>query len=133
MTVYSLLPLLGIAGFGVFILLTATGARPLPVAWSLPAALGLAFLAFSLVTIAAEGPLGFWANHSQDFWGNQVWLDLLLALGIALSLLVPQAREVGMRPLPWLLLVCMTGSIGVLAMYARLLYLRDRTPQTVQA
>jgi hypothetical protein len=38
---------------------------------------------------------------------------------------MPRARALGMRPLPWLLLVVCTGSIGLCAMFARVLYLQE--------
>jgi hypothetical protein len=97
--------------------------------WLFPAAASLAFLLFSLHAISAEGMLGFWTEHVRNFWGNQIWLDLLLAVGIAWYFVVPQAKALGMRPLPWLVLVACTGCIGFLAMTARLLYLRDRALQ----
>jgi hypothetical protein len=92
--------------------------------WLIPASLALGFLGFSLWTIWQEGPLGFWPNHIQNLWGNQVWIDLLCALGVGLWFLVPAARQVAMRPLPWVLLVFISGTIGLLAMLARILYLR---------
>jgi hypothetical protein len=94
--------------------------------WLLPAALSLLFLLFSMQTIMTEGLFGFWTEHTRNFWGNQIWLDLLLAAGIGWFLVVPQAKALGMRPLPWLVLVVCTGSIGFLAMMARLLYLREQ-------
>jgi hypothetical protein len=95
-------------------------------AWLFPAALSAAFLAYSLLAIAAEGPLGFWTEHTRNLWGNQIWLDLLLAVGIGWTFVAPQARALGMRLVPWLLLVLGTGCIGFTAMTARLLYLRER-------
>lgn len=104
---------------------TRDGARTTNL-WRVPAALSLGFLLFSLYTVASEGALGFWPEHTRNFWANQIWFDLLLAVGVGWFLLVPQARSLGMRPLPWLALVASTGSIGLLAMLARLLYLRER-------
>lgn len=96
--------------------------------WMLPAAVSLGFLLFSLYTISVEGPTGFWTEHTRNLWGNQIWFDLLLGVGVAWYFLVPQARAVGMRPLPWLAAVASTGCIGLLAMTARVLYLQDRKP-----
>ena len=94
--------------------------------WIIPAIFGFAFFAFSLVPVIREGPLGFWANHTQDFWGNQVWLDLLLALGVAWCLLAPKAKSLGMKLPFWLLFISCSGSIGLLAMFSRWLYLIDQ-------
>jgi hypothetical protein len=97
--------------------------------WLLPAAASLCFLLFSLHAITAEGMLGFWTEHTRNLWGNQIWIDLLSAVGIAWFLVVPQAKALGMRPFRWLVLIACTGCIGFLAMTARLLYLRDRALQ----
>ncbi len=95
--------------------------------WRLPAALCAGFLAFSLFAVSIEGPLGFWPEHTRNLWGNQIWFDLLLAVGIAWFFIVPQARQVGMRLPLWLLLILSTGCIGFMAMLARLLYLQAQT------
>lgn len=97
--------------------------------WLFPAGLSAVFLMFSALAVVLEGPLGFWDVHVKGFWGNQVWFDLLLAAGIGWSVLLPQARAVRMRPLPWLLLVVLTGSVGLLAMIARLSYLKVRSAE----
>lgn len=97
--------------------------------WLFPAGLSAAFLVFSVAAVVLEGPLGFWDVHAKSFWGNQVWFDLLLAAGIGWSVLLPQVRAVRMRPLPWLLLVVLTGSVGLLAMLARLSYLKARSAE----
>ena len=98
--------------------------RPLRYGWLFPALLSALFLAWSIATIIIEGPFGFWANHTSNLWGNQVWFDLLLAIGIAWYFIVPEAKLLGMRVALWLPLILCTGSIGFLAMLARLMYLR---------
>lgn len=126
----SLLP--AIAG-GLFILFGLSVAtkddRPIKQIWLLPTALSLLFLLFSIHAIMTEGLFGFWIEHTRNFWGNQIWLDLLLAAGIAWCFAVPQTKAIGMRPLPWFILIVCTGSIGFLAMMARLLYLRENVEQ----
>lgn len=94
-------------------------------AWVVPAAASLLFLALSAAAVAAEGPLGFWSVHTQSLWGNQVWVDLLLAASVGFTALAPRARALRMRPMRWCVLVLCTGSIGLLAMAARVLFLRD--------
>lgn len=131
MTFTTVLPLLGVAGFVVAALVLARRTQPAGgKTWLVPAALSLVYLLFSLVAVVTEGPLGFWPNHSQSLWGNQVWLDLLLAVGVAWAFVVPEAKTLGMRPLPWLVGILFSGSIGLLAMVARLLYLREAVPVT---
>ena len=95
--------------------------------WLFPALASFAFLLFSIHAITAEGMLGFWTEHTRNLWGNQIWIDLLSAIGIAWFLVVPQAKALGMRTPLWLVLIVCTGSVGFLAMIARLLYLRDRS------
>lgn len=123
MPITTLLPsvaALAFVGYGV-----AVAARDRRATWALPAGLAVAFLALSAWAIATLGPLGFWTEHVRNAWGNQIWVDLLLAVGVAWGLLVPRMRAVGMRPGPWFCAVVLTGSVGLLALVARWLYLRD--------
>ncbi len=127
MTMTSVLPWLAAALLAIFAVTVATSSRKslMQRAWLIPAGLSLIFLAFSAYAAVVGGPTGFWTEHIRNYWGNQIWFDLLLAVGIGWFLIVPQAKEAGMRLLPWLLFVLVTGSIGFLAMLARLLYLRE--------
>lgn len=93
--------------------------------WLVPATLCAAFLAWSLFTVTTEGLLGVWPEHTRNAWGNQIWFDLLLAFGLAWTLLVPRALAAGMRPFPWLVLLLCTGSIGLFAMMARCLFIEN--------
>ena len=92
----------------------------------LAAALSGAFAAFTVVTIATEGVIPVWLNHTQNLWGVQVWWDLLISVGVALFFVVPRARDQGMNVIPWIVLVGTTASIGLLAMVARLFWLEQR-------
>lgn len=97
-----------------------------PRSWMIPATLSVIFLALTVDVVAKAGPLGFWNEHLRGPWGAQIWCDLLLAAGTATALLLPRARAVGMRPIPWMLAVLASGSIGLLAMTARCLFLEAR-------
>jgi hypothetical protein len=120
---YQILP----AVAGVLLVGTMLGAAGgVTASWRFAAAVCLAFTGWSLYTVVAEGPLGFWPNHTQNAWGNQVWFDLLIAVGIGWTLLLPRARAVGMRPAPWLVLIVCSGCIGLTAMLARCRYLETR-------
>jgi hypothetical protein len=124
----TLLPAAAGLAFVLFAAWAAQREAPPPKgAWRAAAGLSLLFLAFSLVAVVSEGPFGFWTEHTRNLWGQQIWFDLLLAAGTAWAALLPQARALGMRPWLWLLAVVCTGSIGLLAMLARLLYLRERS------
>ena len=95
--------------------------------WLLPAIASFLFLDFSAMTIIEQGLFGIWVEHSsRSLWGNQIWFDLLLMASIAWYLVLPQARKLGMSLPFWLLLIISTGSIGFLAMLARLLFLQNR-------
>jgi hypothetical protein len=98
--------------------------------WVIPAAVSAAFFIWTVVAMAQEGPFGFWSNHTGSLWGNQVWFDLLFAIAIAWTLVLPRAKKRGMKQLPWLALICATGCIGFMAMLARLLFLEKQTEKT---
>ncbi|NIJ60441.1 hypothetical protein [Qipengyuania flava] len=94
---------------------------------ALAAALSAGFGAFTAITIAQDGVVPVWTNHTQNFWGVQVWWDLLFAVGIAAFFIAPRARAAEMNLRPWLIFVAATASIGLLAMVARLFWLERRT------
>lgn len=96
--------------------------------WLLAATASSLFAIWTGYAVFAGGWAGFWPLHQAGVWGNQIWFDLLLAVGAAWSLLLPRARSVGMRVVPWTLFVLATGSIGLCAMLARCLYL-EASPQ----
>jgi hypothetical protein len=130
-SLYAVLPIVAILLFiGVTLTLAARPASNRGGSWLVPAAFAAAFLGWSLYTVAMEGPVGFWPNHTANAWSNQVWFDLLMAIGTAWALLLPRARAVGMRPLPWLVLIVASGSIGLLAMTARCLMLESKRTQS---
>ena len=127
MSNYLILPLLSLPIFlitTVIVMMKNDTSRN--IRWIIPASFGATFFIFSLFTVITEGPLGFWANHTMNFWGNQVWLDLLLAIGIAWCALVPRAKTMGMKLPLWLVFIMCSGSIGLLAMFSRWLYLSDQ-------
>lgn len=95
-------------------------------AWLYPAGLCIVFAAWSVGAVITEGPLGFWANHTVNMWGIQVWVDLLMAVGAAYFLLLPRARAVGMKSEVWIILICVSGSIGLFVMLARMLFLERK-------
>lgn len=88
--------------------------------------LGGLFLVYSLMTVAQEGVLQFWVNHTTSFSGNQVWFDLLVAVTIGFYLITPRARAAGMALFPWAIAVVLTASIALLPMLARLLWLEQQ-------
>jgi uncharacterized membrane protein YedE/YeeE len=124
----SLLPTIAAAFFLLCsVSIVSQDARHMKNSWLFPATLSLLFLIFSLKAIVSEGLLGFWVEHTRNLWGNQIWFDLLLGVGIGWYLVVPQAKALGMRLYLWLPLIVVTGCIGFSAMIARLLYLQERS------
>jgi len=126
MTLLTLLPLLALLPV---ILIALTVLRKNGSAqkqtWMIAAGFCAAFTAWSIASIVKEGPVGFWPVHTQTFWGNQVWFDLLMALTMAWFLIVPRAKALGMKLPLWILFILCSGSIGLSAMLARLLWLQE--------
>jgi ABC-type antimicrobial peptide transport system permease subunit len=123
----STLPLIAAGIFLLAGLYQTVGGARIKHIWVFPAVLSLVFLAFSLCAVIIEGPLGFWTEHTRNLWGNQIWFDLLLGVGIAWFFIAPQAKSVGMNTILWFFLILSTGGIGLTAMTARLLYLQEKT------
>jgi len=127
MSILTLTPVLAYLGAIVAILATAAGrVQPAWLRWALPSVAAGLFIAFSLVTVAYGGLLPFWENHTSNLAGNQVWLDLVLAVTIAFYLIAPRARSVGMRLMPWAVAVILTACMALLPMLARLIWLEQR-------
>jgi hypothetical protein len=131
MTLLQILPILvyGATIVTIFAAAASSGdARP--GLWRLPAVVGAAFILFSLITVAQEGVIQFWVNHTTTWAGNQVWFDLLFAVAISFGLMLPRARSVGMRPFPWAIAVVATACVALLPMLARVLWLEERQGET---
>ncbi len=121
MSLLEILAVLAVVGFVAAGLVVARPHRARGDGWRVPAALAVGFVAWSSYAIVAAGPFGFWHLHTADPWGTQVWFDLVLALGVGWFLIQPRLRRAGLSPLPWLALVTLTGSIGMLALLTRIL------------
>ena len=133
MTIVQVAPVLAALGFLAFAIPLALSAnrRMWPAgesAWMIPAALCVAFTLWTIYALIAQGLTAVWWEISRSPWSNQIFIDLLLAGGIGLLFVVPEAKRLGMRPLPWALAVAATGCIALLAMLSRVLYLRARQP-----
>ncbi|MBK8235725.1 MAG: hypothetical protein IPK74_09235 [Deltaproteobacteria bacterium] len=75
----------------------------------------VAFFAYSTWVIAAQGYFGFLTLAWREPWGTQMFLDLIIALGLVTTQLVPDARRRGMNPWPFVLGTVALGSIAPLA------------------
>jgi uncharacterized membrane protein YccF (DUF307 family) len=127
MTMLQAVPVLAYLAAAAAILAIALGRELRPGwRWLLPASLGAAFLAYSVLVVAEGGLLPFWVNHTSNAAGNQVWLDLLIAVAVAFHLIAPRARAVGVRLLPWAIAVLATASLALLPLLARVVWLEQR-------
>ena len=124
----SPLSVLAVGALAVVLICTFSAGRTPIRSWWVPASLSAGFFVYSLWPMLTMGALGFWAEHVRNLWGVQIWFDLLCAIGVGWALLTPRARAAGMTPWPWLALILATGSIGLLAMLARVLYREDAAP-----
>lgn len=139
-SIYALLPWLAVFGFLLFTvtrLVQQDGSdrahSPHPHLWLFPVTLSLLFAGWSLHAVLSGGPDGFWTEHVRNAWGNQIWFDLLLAVAVAWTLILPRARALGMAAGWWLLFIICTGCVGLLAMLARCLFLEARLPPGARA
>jgi hypothetical protein len=99
--------------------------------WILPAFLAAVFIVFTIWTIITTGqPLGFVAEHTHSPWGTQIAFDLLNALFVGIYFANVLARQYRFRAWPYVLLTLCTGSPGVLALAARVLYARGTSRVT---
>lgn len=129
MSAFMLLFLIGAAAGGIVLASIVLSSRVIGSTF-LALALLAGFVTLTGITIAHEGVLTVVENHTVNFWGIQVWYDLLFSVGIALFFIAPRARAAGMPILPWTLFVALTASIGLLAMAARLFWLESQAAQT---
>ena len=127
MTLLHALPAAAYLGAVLTVFLIAGGRVVAPRRrWMIPAVIGALFIAFSAVTLAEDGLLPFWTNHTANYAGNQVWFDLLSAVAIAFFLIAPRARAVGMPIWPWAVAVIATACVALAPMLAQLLWREAR-------
>lgn len=77
----------------------------------------IAFIALLVVTLLAlryDGLWGIIAPNFQSFGEFQIFLDLVIALGLFLVWMWRDAKATGRNPWPWLLLTLAIGSFGAL-------------------
>lgn len=79
----------------------------------LATALILPFAALTVWALMNGGISGILSFH-QSPGGWQVFADLVIALLLLLSFLIPHAQSVGRNPWPWVLLTLLLGSFGPL-------------------
>jgi hypothetical protein len=75
------------------------------------------FAAYSGYALYAVGLGGILSAHAS-IGGVQVFADLVIALLLLLTFLVPHARSRGRRAWPWVLMTLALGSLGPLCYFA---------------
>jgi len=98
----------------VMLLVTQTKERVSWSAWLVPALTVPVFAVWTGIVIARERLFGFNEIISGSLWGLQLWFDRLLSV------------TAGIKSDVWIIFVIVTGSIGLLAMLARTVYLERR-------
>ena len=76
------------------------------------------FLALTAYAVWDVGLIGIPEYHIHSSAGWQVFIDLVIALILLLTFLVPHARERGVNPWPWIIGTLFTGSIAPLVYLA---------------
>ncbi len=76
---------------------------------------------FVALTVYAVMQVGYWGifdyhRHSPAGW--QVFTDLVIALILVLCWLIPNARNTGRNPWPWVIATLFVGAIGPLCYLA---------------
>ena len=72
------------------------------------------FLVLTLYSVAQAGYVGLFEYQLQSPAGWQVLVDLVIALLLVLTWLVPEARRKGKIPWPWVAATLFLGSISPL-------------------
>jgi len=110
----------------VMLLVAQTKQRVAWPGWLVPAVVVVPFALWTGLAILEEGLDGFLPTVTGSHWGLQVWFDRLISVTAAFYLLQNRARAAGMKSEVWVLAVIFTGSIGLLAMLARTVYLERK-------
>lgn len=76
------------------------------------------FAALTLYAVAQVGYFGIIDYHRYSPAGWQVFADLVIALVLLLTWLIPEARKSGRNPWPWVLATVFVGSLSPLVYLA---------------
>jgi hypothetical protein len=129
MHAFHLAALAGLALAAVLMLLITQTRQPVAwPGWFLPMFVFLALASWTVVAITEAGLDALWPVYTASPWGLQAWYDRLAAVTIAFFFLQNRARAAGMKSETWVVLVIFTGSLALLAMLARMLYLERQQP-----
>lgn len=76
--------------------------------------MAIPFLILSAYALMQVGYIGIFDYHRHSPAGWQVFADLVIALVLVLSWMIPEAKSRGDNPWPWVALTLFAGSIGPL-------------------
>jgi hypothetical protein len=76
------------------------------------------FTILTLYAVAQVGYVGIFVYHRHSPAGWQVFADLVVALVLVLTWMIPDARRAGRNPWPWVVATLFLGSIGPLVYLA---------------
>lgn len=77
--------------------------------------MAIPFVILTAYAVMQVGYIGILDYHRHSPAGWQVFTDLVIALVLVLSWMIPEAKSRGDNPWPWVLLTLIAGSIGPLA------------------
>ncbi len=72
------------------------------------------FTVLTVYAVTEVGYIGIFDYHRHSPAGWQVITDLVIALVLLLTWLIPEARRSGRNPWPWVLVTLLAGSFGPL-------------------
>lgn len=73
------------------------------------------FTVYTAIVVVEHGYTGFIELALGGGWGAQVFIDLVIALLLFMTWMIPDARERGIPGAPYAILILGAGSIGALA------------------
>jgi hypothetical protein len=106
--------------------------------WILPALYSLGFFVYSIGVVINHGLYAVVEEFLGGGWHSQIGIDLFACAIAALVLGSTRAQRLGVRMWPWVVFTFATGSVGLMAFVARVLYLegsgqRAAAPATAAA
>jgi hypothetical protein len=95
--------------------------------------LAVAFAALTVEAVYVHGVVGFFTEHMGTLSGVAIFADLVIALGLVLTWMMRDARDLGISPLPYVVLTLTMGSVGPLLYLIRREGLLAASPRAVRA
>ena len=76
------------------------------------------FTAVSVYALMQQGYMGIWNVLISSPAGWQVFFDLVIALLLVFTWMIPEAQRSGRNPWPWVVITLLAGSFGPLLYFA---------------